>query len=170
MPWSGGTELLGRIPRLRPWEAQALSALARQLTPQADERGCVLRVPVLRSVFFSLAIVATSATPALATSTGGVAAGGSTQEPVPRRRAKAINLLHAAPVVSRSANLAYSGPVFEKTATGEVVPYLPSTPTGQASGPTGGSPVGVAANVKPDLLVPGSRARYVGGLAAAPMS
>ena len=129
-----------------------------------------MRVPVLRSVFFSLAIVATSATPALATSTGGVAAGGSTKEPVPRRRAKAINLLHAAPVVSRSANLAYSGPVFEKTATGEVVPYLPSTPTGQASGPTGGSPVGVAANVKPDLLVPGSRARYVGGLAAAPMS
>ena len=35
---------------------------------------------------------------------------------------------------------------------------------------TGGSPVGVAAAAKPQLLVPGSLARYINGLAAAPMS
>jgi cell wall-associated NlpC family hydrolase len=35
---------------------------------------------------------------------------------------------------------------------------------------TGGSPVGVIATAKPQLLVPGKRARYVEGLAAAPMS
>ena len=129
-----------------------------------------MRVPALRSVFFSLAVVATSATPALAAGTGGVAAGGSTKEPTTRRRAKPITLLHAAPVTSHSTNLAYSGPVFQKAATGEVVPYQPATATGQANGATGGSPVGVAADVKPNLLVPGSRARYINGLAAAPMS
>jgi hypothetical protein len=51
-----------------------------------------------------------------------------------------------------------------------VVPYQRPIPTGQANGVTGGSPVGVAADTKPELLVPGSTARYVGGLAAAPMS
>jgi hypothetical protein len=39
-----------------------------------------------------------------------------------------------------------------------------------ASSPTGGSPVGVTAALRPELLVPGSLARYVNGLAAAPMS
>jgi cell wall-associated NlpC family hydrolase len=129
-----------------------------------------LRVPALRPVFFSLAILATSATPALATGTGGVAAGGSSKEPTTRRRAKPVTLLHAAPVTSRSTNLQYTGPVFQKTATGELVPYQAATATGQPSGTTGGSPVGVAASLKPNLLVPGSRARYVNGLAAAPMS
>jgi cell wall-associated NlpC family hydrolase len=74
-------------------------------------------------------------------------------------------------VTSRSkANIAYTGPVYEKTATGEVVLYQPPAPAGQAGGATGGSPVGVAADTKPELLVPGSLARYVDGLAAAPMS
>jgi hypothetical protein len=35
---------------------------------------------------------------------------------------------------------------------------------------TGGIPVGVIALAKPELLVPGKRARYVEGLAAAPMA
>src|ERR1700688_1820449 len=42
-PWPDvrerGTQVVGANPTVLPWEAQALSALARQLTPQADERG-----------------------------------------------------------------------------------------------------------------------------------
>jgi hypothetical protein len=56
------------------------------------------------------------------------------------------------------------------TASGEVVPYQAVVAPGQLSPGTGGSPVGVTASSKPDLLVPGSLGRYVGGLAAAPMS
>jgi cell wall-associated NlpC family hydrolase len=76
---------------------------------------------------------------------------------------------HAAPITARSSKLLYTGPVYQKTATGEIVPYQPPVAPGQAN-PTGGSPVGVAAEAKPQLLVPGSLARYVGGFAAAPMS
>jgi cell wall-associated NlpC family hydrolase len=136
-----------------------------------------LRVPALRAVFFSLAMVATSAAPALASSTGGVSAGGSTSRKHPARRGSAKPAapvpaapLHAAPVTARSPSLAYSGPVLQRTATGELVPYQPAVPAGQAGGLTGGSPVGVAATAKPQLVVPGSRARYVNGLAAAPMA
>jgi hypothetical protein len=57
-----------------------------------------------------------------------------------------------------------------KTAAGEVVPYQTPAAPGQETAATGGSPVEAAAAAKPELLVPGSRARYVGGLAAAPMS
>ena len=42
-PWPDamerGTQVVGANPTVKPWEAQALLALARQLTPQADERG-----------------------------------------------------------------------------------------------------------------------------------
>ena len=83
-------------------------------------------------------------------------------------------------MTSRSTSVAYSGPVYERTATGQVVPYQPLAPTalaptGQISSTGGAGPVAPAgsapiAAVKPELLVPGSRARYVAGLAAAPMS
>jgi hypothetical protein len=66
--------------------------------------------------------------------------------------------VHLAPVTARTASLLYKGPVYEKTATG------------QEGGSTGGSPVGASADTKPELLVPGSTARVVGGLGAAPMS
>jgi hypothetical protein len=72
-------------------------------------------------------------------------------------------------VTSHSSSVAYSGPVYEMTATGQVVPYQPLARAGQVS-PTGGAAVGVTVAAKPQLLVPGSRARYVAGLAAAPMS
>ncbi|HST56811.1 MAG TPA: hypothetical protein VLJ42_13070 [Solirubrobacteraceae bacterium] len=75
-----------------------------------------------------------------------------------------------APITARSSSVAYRGPVFQKTATGAVVPYTPAAPAGQVSSSTGGSPVGVAADTKPQLLVPGSTTRLVNGLAAAPMS
>jgi cell wall-associated NlpC family hydrolase len=78
---------------------------------------------------------------------------------------------HTAPVTSKSASiLDYKGPVYEKTATGQMVPYVaPQTPRQLASA-TGGSVVGVAADTKPELLVPGHTARVIDGLAAAPIS
>ena len=80
--------------------------------------------------------------------------------------------LHLSPITAKTPNVAYSGPVYEKTATGQVVPYTPpaATTPGQASGATGGSAVAAVAPAKPDLLVPGTLTRYVDGLAAAPMS
>ena len=75
-----------------------------------------------------------------------------------------------APVTAHSASLAYKGPVYEKTPTGEVVPYTPPPPAGQTNGATGGSSVELTGPAKPELLVPGIIARYVNGLAAAPMS
>ena len=127
-----------------------------------------MRVRTLSSaILCSLAVLAAAATPALATKTGGVAAGTPTPTAPASLPAKP---LHTAPVTARNPNLAYTGPVYQKTATGEVVPYVPPGPAGQVNGSTGGSPVGVAADTKPQLLVPGSVARYVNGLAAAPMS
>jgi cell wall-associated NlpC family hydrolase len=125
------------------------------------------------SVLVSAAtVLASAAAPALASSTGGVAAGGNVATSTagassPTRPAAPI---HLSPITSRSTRLAYHGPVYEKTATGEIVPYLPAGLPGQVRGATGGSPVGVAAATRPQLLVPGSLARYVNGLAAAPMS
>jgi cell wall-associated NlpC family hydrolase len=72
-----------------------------------------------------------------------------------------------APVTAKTSRLNYKGPVYEKTATGEVVPYVPLSKSSMAG--TGGAAVGVTAATKPDLLVPGTTARYVNGLAAAPM-
>ncbi len=60
--------------------------------------------------------------------------------------------------------------MYEKTATGQVVPYAPPPTPGETNGLTGGSAASVVANTKPELLVPGTMARYVDGLAAAPIS
>jgi cell wall-associated NlpC family hydrolase len=131
-----------------------------------------LRVRALRAFFLSLTVLAIAATPALANTTGGAVAGAghsggrSTTKGSKTPTAPA----HAAPVTASSPNLLYRGPVYEKTPAGAIVPYVPPTPAGKMTGVTGGSPVGVAAVAKPQLLVPGSVARYVNGLAAAPMS
>jgi cell wall-associated NlpC family hydrolase len=133
-------------------------------------------------ILSSLAIAVLGAAPALATAgPGGAPAEGATSTP---KAAAPVAPIHTAPVTSHSSNILYKGPVYEKTATGAVVPYQPAapatpatSPTGQASSVTGGSPVAAGAapvapaiDVKPDLLVPGSTARYVDGLAAAPLS
>jgi hypothetical protein len=150
-----------------------------------------------------------SASPALAGSTGGVAA--SPTSPAPTASAPATAPpVHTDPITGHSTNIAYAGPVYQKTSAGQVVPYTPTplqeapgaagtsttptTPTTSTStataatatqasgaaeaGATGGSAIApVAAPApdgpfegRPDLLVPGSTARYVDGLAAAPMS
>jgi cell wall-associated NlpC family hydrolase len=96
--------------------------------------------------------------------------------------------LHLDPVTARSSNIAYSGPVYERTAAGEVVPYsptaaAPTAATGVAASTGGSAAAGgstplaktIPANAltgptpRPQLLVPGTTARYVNGLAAAPL-
>lgn len=118
----------------------------------------------------SLTIAVVGAPSALAGGTGGVAA----TAPSATTRAPSIAtpapVPHASPVTAKTPSLTYKGPVYEKTATGAVVPYVPATPAGQTGSPTGGAAVAASAEGKPDLLVPGSLARYVNGLAAAPMS
>jgi hypothetical protein len=139
-----------------------------------------LRVRTLSAVLISLFAVVTGAAPALASGTGGVAPTGSTKiaNTTASSPAAPARPLHLAPVTSRSPSLAYTGPVYEKAPTGAVVLYrAPSsvgapTATARASSVTGGSAVEAAPApaATPELLVPGSRARYVDGLAAAPMS
>jgi cell wall-associated NlpC family hydrolase len=124
-----------------------------------------LRLHTFSAILSSLTVLAVAATPAAAVTTGGVAATPSTPvKPV------AKPLVHTDPVTAPTPNIAYSGPVYEKTVTGQVIPYVPPAPAGQTGSSTGGSPVGTAADTKPQLLVPGTVARYVDGLAAAPMS
>jgi cell wall-associated NlpC family hydrolase len=130
-----------------------------------------LRVRVLSAVFCSSSIFALSASPAFAGSTGGASAAESaTGSATTKAPVAQVRHIHTAPVTARTPNIAYSGPVYEKTASGAIVPYQPLAPAGRMGGATGGSPVGVTASAKPQLLVPGSTARYVNGLAAAPMS
>ena len=161
-----------------------------------------MRARTLSAFFCSIAILAVGAAPALAGTTGGVAAGGVSASPTPTT--PAAKPIHTAPITARTTNIAYKGPVYVKTATGEVVPYTPSTApgttsttgatgaTGTAASVTGGSAVAGGApasgapaigtppasgastaegpTARPELLVPGSTARYVDGLAAAPMA
>lgn len=127
----------------------------------------IAALAVLASSAFAAATGGTAASrsPSRSSSTRTrAAAGGSSPAAAPTAPA-----LHTAPVTGRSSSLVYHGPVYEKTATGQVVPYVAPAPAGQLAG-SGGSPVGSAASVKPQLLVPGATARVVGGLAAAPMS
>jgi hypothetical protein len=61
--------------------------------------------------------------------------------------------------------------VYERTASGQVVPYVLAQASGELGSLTGGAAAGRAPSAaKPDLLVPGRTARYVDGLAAAPMA
>jgi hypothetical protein len=77
----------------------------------------------------------------------------------------------AAPTTSPTPDMpSYSGPLYQETAEGQVVPYSPGLPDGRMGASTGGLPVGVTADAKPDLLVPGSLGHIVNGMAAAPMS
>jgi hypothetical protein len=129
-------------------------------------------VRAISAVVCSSTILATFATPALAGETGGAAASPPASGAAPTLTpAKPAPRIRTAPVTARSSKLAYNGPLYQRTATGEVVPYVPAAQASSIGAATGGSPVGPAATTlaKPQLLVPGSTARYVAGLAAAPM-
>lgn len=124
--------------------------------------------------------MAATAPAALANSTGGTAVSGHSSSSSPAAvggasptvapTAPGAPAVHLAPVTAHTASLLYKGPVYQKLATGQVVPYTPPVPVGQLGGATGGSPVAAAAEGKPQLLVPGATAHFVNGLAAAPMS
>jgi cell wall-associated NlpC family hydrolase len=125
----------------------------------------------------------------MAATTGGAVAGAApTTAPAGAAPTTApAPAIHLSPITSKSRKLSYKGPVYEKTATGEVVPYVAPAPAAQLTSTTGGSPTGAAttaavttngmtevtetaATPQPQLLVPGSIARYVNGYAAAPMN
>ena len=130
-----------------------------------------MRFRISSAVCLSLSLLATGAASASAADPGGVSASTPTAPTTKKSTVAPVVPAGAAPVTARSANIAYRGPVYERTATGQVVPYTPPGPAQAAQeSATGGSPAGTLAPVKPELLVPGTRARYVEGLAAAPMS
>ncbi|HXB65052.1 MAG TPA: hypothetical protein VNV42_09290 [Solirubrobacteraceae bacterium] len=112
---------------------------------------------------------ATPTTTAPTTASGAAVTGGATSE-TPAAGGAQPQKRHAAPITARTSSLVYKGPIYEKTATGQIVPYVAPPPAGTARGATGGSYADLAADAKPELLVPGVTARYVKGLAAAPMS
>jgi hypothetical protein len=128
-----------------------------------------LRARALVAVLASLTLSFDAVPAALAGGRGGVSPGGAAPVEAGGPRATLAPPVAHSPVTARSARLTYRGPVYERLAGGEVVPYQPGGAATQPSLGTGGSPVGVTASSKPQLLVPGTLARYVGGLAAAPM-
>jgi hypothetical protein len=139
-----------------------------------------LRARALVAVLGSSAVSFSFVAAASAAETGGAAAGnaagsgvattpGTASSPTPASAPP----IHHAPITARSQRLSYTGPVYERLPGGEIVRYQPAAAAGQlgaGASATGGSPVGVAAIAKPLLLVPGSLARLVAGLAAAPMA
>ncbi len=146
-----------------------------------------MQVRTLSALVCSLMLMGTSADAALAANTGGASA----SEPPTSPSTSTAPKVHLFPVTARSSNIAYKGPVYVKTSGGQVVPWSPtaSTTTGTAASATGGSspstastpaqpvelpPTGIGSangpTARPELLVPGNTARYVDGLAAAPMS
>jgi cell wall-associated NlpC family hydrolase len=145
-----------------------------------------LRARTLSIVVSSLIVSAVAAAPACAVA----ATGGAAAEPSPSTTTAPNPAIHLSPITARSRSLSYKGPVYEKTTAGEVVPFVPTSPATSATAPvtsaTGGSAVGTAASAgtaptalapakgaptpQPELLVPGSIARYVNGYAAAPMN
>ncbi|MGH2913111.1 MAG: hypothetical protein ACRDJ3_11625 [Solirubrobacteraceae bacterium] len=109
--------------------------------------------------------------------TGGVSAGGGSTGHTSASAGGAaptsntpVKKPHTAPVTSNSTNLTYNGPIYQKTPTGQIVPYVSAQASGELKSATGGAVAGTTSSTKPELLVPGHTARLIGGLAAAPMS
>jgi cell wall-associated NlpC family hydrolase len=158
----------------------------------------IVRVRTFAVLLCSLIASMVSAAAALANGPGGVTA----VEPTPSKSTPAVPAVHA-PVTAKSSKITYKGPVYEKTTTGEVVPFVAPAPTNSTIGTaassapaapsTGGSAAvtteesaGLPSTIpseltigdgmttatgptaRPELLVPGTTARFVDGLAAAP--
>ncbi|HEY7932261.1 MAG TPA: hypothetical protein VID48_00420 [Solirubrobacteraceae bacterium] len=103
------------------------------------------------------------------TATAALAGAGGTA-PTTASTTPSVPAVHTAPITARSSKLTYHGPVYEKTATGQIVPYVAPTSASRLGATTGGSAAIVPALAKPELLVPGTLARVINGQAAAPMS
>jgi cell wall-associated NlpC family hydrolase len=145
------------VPALAAKKAVSVGTAASASTPSAAAEGSTTATGG-----------STTTTGASTTTTGGA----TTTEGSPTSAsptATTAPTVHA-PVTARTPKLTYRGPVYEKTATGAIVPYVVPPPAGKINGSTGGSAADLATTAKPDLLVPGSTARYIDGLAAAPLS
>ena len=162
-----GTQVVGANPTVGPWEAQALSALARQLTPQADERGCVLRVSDSQCIFLHRDrghTVAASLAPSPP------APAGCPPRPRPRpapRTAAPVAPIHTDPVTQKTTNVAYNGPGLREACHRRSDPLRAGDGHGDGATsshgrrrPTGGQPplatTPAVTTAKPDLLVPGT--------------
>jgi cell wall-associated NlpC family hydrolase len=88
---------------------------------------------------------------------------GPTAQLIPAKPGSAL-----APIIlpkDQSVTYTYVGPVYVQTADGAIVPYVPQT---QIATVAGGALAGTPTNGLPRLLVPGSMAEIINGLAAAP--
>ena len=94
----------------------------------------------LSAIVCSLMVAVVSAVGASSALAGGT--GGAVAVEPSTTTTKPVAPLHLAPITAKTSNIAYKGPVYEKTATGEVVPFVapatPSTTTGTAASSTGG--------------------------------
>jgi cell wall-associated NlpC family hydrolase len=132
-----------------------------------------VRFRALGSTVCSIAILLATAASAAASGNGSSGSSSSVggvapEAPSATHAANVRKPTHNAPVTSSSAGIAYSGPVYERTSSGQIVPYQTATTATELKEVTGGV-VGALPDGKPELLVPGHLARVVGGLAAAPM-
>jgi cell wall-associated NlpC family hydrolase len=137
-----------------------------------------------------LTVTGWAAPPALAGGTSTSVAGGASAGPIPTSASggsspssptRSSRHAHHAPITAKSPNITYEGPVYERTASGQLVPYTQPAATvsqtdsataGAVAGGsevTGGSTPGLSSTTKPELLVPGHTARIVEGIAAAPI-
>jgi cell wall-associated NlpC family hydrolase len=116
----------------------------------------------------SLTVLAVGAPSAFGAETGGVAVNAPAVNGATTTTTTAP--VHVSPVIAKTPKLSYKGPVYEKTVGGTIVPYVPPAPAGTPSVSGGAAVAATTAEGKPELLVPGTLARYVDGLAAAPES
>ena len=125
---------------------------------------------IIIATFFSTIALTSTAAPALA-GVGGTAVGTPTSStPSSTSTSAGSTPSHSSPTTARTPNIAYHGPVYEKTASGEVIPYAAPQTFGKEAIATGGSAASVVSTTKPELLVPGSLAHLIEGQAAAPMN
>lgn len=143
-----------------------------------------MRARVLITTFSMLAIACIASSAAFArvaargaqaADTGGTAPATGKRVSRHARRSRIGNTLQRtlgvhAPITAKTPDIEYGGPIYEKTATGQIVAYVPPASAESITSATGGMPVAPGASAKPELLVPGSSAEIVEGLAAAPMS
>ena len=180
--------LFGASPTVKSWEAQALSAQARQLTPQAYERGCECGCGALSSaVAFCLTIAARGRAQPSPTGPAEPSPARPNRLTRPKRRAPARTPCAHRPTAAcrpprRSCRPAprrsprarraspTAGPVYEtqRDRRSRPLPAARARRPGQRGHRRQRRRDRAAEN--PQLLVPGSLARYVNGLAAAPMS
>jgi cell wall-associated NlpC family hydrolase len=136
-------------------------------------------IAIVAAIVPAAATATTNASASATSTTGGTtaappaieSAGGSgarkTNKKFKGRKAKTVWMTVHAPITAPTPKLEYHGPVYELV-EGKIMPYVAPPPANTVLGSTGGEPVAVAAEGQPKLLVPGSTAELIEGLAAAP--